>query len=226
MHRMTIVGVALVAMLAVGAAAASTASATKLTLSRNGTALAPGEAIEFTGGYDNFEVTTSRGSLKCEDFEQTGFEVSVITNSKGVDELEMGRLFGERAGPCKSFTGNAFINLASIGGPLKLRANGKATAGQTSLVVEFEHLEYQGVPYHDVECVYAHGMLTGTNTATPVREKLEVQLEAGLKLDGSRGSVNAKHICPKTAGFSLGLPDAFNEEGGRAFIEEQVHTGP
>src|SRR5277367_1167513 len=111
MHRMRVVGAALVAILAIAAAAAaSAASATKLTLSRGGVALAPGEYIEFSGGYDNLEVTTSLGRLECEDYVQSGFEGDIVTNSRATDKLEMVRLFATSAGPCRSyFYGNADI---------------------------------------------------------------------------------------------------------------------
>jgi hypothetical protein len=227
MRRMRVVGVALAAIFVI-AAAASAASATKLTLSRGGIALAPGEFIEFSGGYDNLEVTTSLGRLECEDFVQSGFEGGIVTNSKATDKLEMVRLFGTSAGPCRSFFyGNAEIDLASISGPVKLRANGSSAAGPTSLEIEFEHVEYKGGLYHDVECFYAHGTLTGTNTATTAVERLEAQLGASLKLDSSRSSFNAKHICPKTAGILLRLSLNFNEEGekgGREIVEEQAHA--
>jgi hypothetical protein len=226
MRRMRVVGVALAAIFAI-ATAASAASTTKLTLSRGGIALAPGEFIEFSGGYNNLEVTTSLGRLECNDFVQSGFEASVATNSKATDKLEMGRLFGTSVGPCRSFYGNADIERVSIGGPLKLRANGSATTGPTSLIVEFERVQYEGGLYSDVECFYSHRTLAGTNNATTVREGLEAQLGGDLKLDSSRSSFDAKHICPKTASILLRLSLNFNEEGekgGREIVEEQVHA--
>lgn len=223
MRRIEALGVALVATLAIGAVAASTASATKLILSKGGATLAPGEYVEFSGGYNNLEVTTSLGGLECEDFARTGFEASVATNSKGADVLETDRPFGASMA-CRSYTGNASVFLASIGGPLRLRANGKATAGQASMKIEFEYVEYKDGLYHLVECFYAHGALSGANTATSVREKLEVQLSGGLKLDSSRSSSKAKHLCPKAAGITLHLPFAFDEEGEAGFVEEQVQT--
>ena len=229
MHRTRTAGVALAIALAIGATAASTASATKLILSKSGVPLVPGEYIEFGGGYNNLEVTTSLGPLECNDFVQSGLEADVTTDPKAVDKLEPVRLLDPSVGPCRSFTGNAEIDLASVGGPLKLRANGSATAGSTSLLVEYEHIDSEGGAYRNVECFFTHGTMAGTNSATPVREMLDVELGADLKLDRTRSSINAKHICPKTASVILRLPFAFNEEGGkggREYIEEQLSTGP
>jgi hypothetical protein len=202
MRRMVIFSVALVAFLASVAAAAGSASAARLTLSSGGEALATPDAFE-AEGLDSLEVTTSKGSLECEEyFRRSGLELQVLTNAKGTDELAVDRLFGDYQEPCRSFTGNASFDLESLSGPLKLRANTKATAGAATLLIVYEHLEY----HNNVECFYSATSLKGSNTASATRQELAIELGGKLKLDSSRSSQDAKQLCPNTAELSWSLP--------------------
>jgi hypothetical protein len=170
---------------------------------------------------DNLTVTLSTGSVECEDFShRTGLEASVSTNSVAKDELQLYPVLGGNQEPCHSSAGgNAVVVLETIAGPLKLRATGKASTGPVVVLVEYEHVRYHEVPYEDVECFYTHKTLKGTNTDTVARQKLEVELGSKLALDVARSSVNAKHICAKTADMTLSL-DSY-EYG---VIEEQTLT--
>ncbi|HTW42918.1 MAG TPA: hypothetical protein VMD79_11450 [Solirubrobacteraceae bacterium] len=217
MHRKAIAGVALAVLLAINAAAVSTASAaTKLTLSENGAALAPGTIFE---GYGSFGVVTSEGVCSSGG---DSLEVSVVTNSKRKDELAIYNYNAEFE-TCESDTGNAVGGLRSLGGTLDLGANGKVSGGPVALVIGFEHIEYKDRRYEDVECWYVGKRLTGTSTATTSRQKLSIELEGEVKLDPSLSSPKAKHLCPKTAEWGLSLPVTENEEG--ELIEEQTYTG-
>jgi hypothetical protein len=212
-----------VAVLAMSGIAAGIASAAKLTLSEGGAVLATGAFFE-AYGYNSLSVNTSLGAIECEYyFVQTHMELNVVTNSKGTDELEIGRVNGGGQEACRSFTGNAFFHLESLDGPLKLRASGKATTGAVALLIEFEHVTYQEERYSDVECFFSAKRLTGSNTATTNRQPLAIELEGQLKLDRSLSSENAKHICPKTAELSMSFPLTENEEGEEE-IEEQLTT--
>ena len=222
MRSTAIASVALIALLAISAAAASTASAKKLILTEGGT-LAPANTFELFGPYNNLEVTTSSGFVSCEEsFSLTGLEVSVLTNSHATDELQVDRVFGGFQDACRSFTGNAYVEL-SLSGPLKLRASGKASTGAAGLVIGFEHLEYHGTQYPEVNCYFSHKSLSGSNSATATPQELEVQLGGKLALEVSRSAYDGKHICPKSAVMSLHLPSTANE-AENAVIEEQVVT--
>jgi hypothetical protein len=204
MRRRMITGAVLGAF-AIVAIAAGTASAARLTLSSVGEILAPGVAFE-AYGVNGISVSTSKGSLECEEyFRRTGLDLTVLSNAKGTDELQIDGVFGSEEEPCRSFTGNAGFALDSLGGPLKLRTSGKATTGRVLLLIHYEHAEYEERGYRDVECFYAAAALKGSNTATPARQLLEIELGAELKLDSSISSENAKHICPKTAEVSMSL---------------------
>jgi hypothetical protein len=217
-HRTGIASLAVVALMAVGASTATTASAKRLVLSEDGIALAPGGAVE-PYGVDNLDVTLSTGRVECEDrFHETGLRASVSTNSLPRDELQIDRVLGGDQEPCHSEgRGNAAIVLEEIAGPLKLRATGKASTGPASVLVEYEHVKYQEVAYGDFECFYGRKALQGGNTATVARQKLELELGGKLALDVTRSSVNARHICSKTADMTLSL-DSY-EDG---VIEEQT----
>ncbi len=218
MHCTRIASLAVVALFAVSATTAATASAKRLILSESGIALAPGAAVE-PYGVDNFDVTLSTGRVECEDrFHETGLQASVSTNSLPRDELQIDRALGGNQEPCHSEgRGNAVIVLEAIAGPLKLLATGKASAGPVSVLVEYEHVRYREAAYEDFECFYTRKALKGANTATVARQKLEIELGGKLALDVTRSSVNARHICSKTADMTLSL-DSY-EDG---VIEEQL----
>jgi hypothetical protein len=223
MKRIGIVALALGATLAMSAMATGTASATKLTLSEGGAALLPAKTFEAFGQDRNLFVTTSLGPLECRRLiGENGLEASVVSNSKATDELQITRLFeGEEEESCESYTGNARFYLESLTGPLKLRANGRATSGPVELYIEYEHVTVGEETYGAVECYFSSGRLTGTNTATATKQRLEIELEGKLALDRHKG-FDAKRLCPKTAEMSISLPFTENEEGEREVIEEQT----
>ncbi len=220
MRRMGVATFAVIALLAFGGAVAGTASAKRLVLSEDGIALAPGDGFEIYG-VDNLAVTTSTGAIECEDpFHETSLELGVITNSAPKDELQTSNVIGGRQEPCHAPSGaNASVSLVTIGTPLKLGANGKAVGGPVELAVDYELVVYHEQRYPDVECVYRHKSLKGTNTATAAPQKLEIELGGGLALDVSSSSFNAKHVCPKKADMTFSL-DSY--EFG--VIEEQTQT--
>jgi len=215
MRRIAMTCLALVALLVVTGAVASTAVAQRLTLSEAGTALQPGSTFELVG--QDLLVTTSRGALECETFFQPPrLAVSLLTNSQGRDELQIKRLENAFRQPCRSYTGNAAFFLESLGEVLTLRATGIATAGPVALLIRYEHVEFQ----EDVECFFTGNRVTGSNSATATVQPLEVELGGTLKLDPSRSSVNAKNVCPAEAGIDFSLPSTESELG--EVIDEQV----
>ena len=134
MRRLSMSCAALLA-LAISGAASSSASAEKLTLSHGGTALEPGNFLFLHGG-----VEVGGKGLDCE-AGSSELILSVLTNSKATDQLkieglEPSALPGEP--PCRTFTGNAAVNLLSLGAVLKLRATGKATVGPVFVRIEFK----------------------------------------------------------------------------------------
>jgi hypothetical protein len=219
MRRIKVAGLALVAVLAAGAMATDTASAAKLTLSEGGVALLPGDYFEMWGT-ENLQVSTSEGSPECND-PSTGLEVSVLTNSKNTDELRIEHLFGTEL-VCRSDFGNTYVYLRSLGNTLKLRSNGKASSGEVALDIVYEQIEYHEQRYEGVTCSFPGKHLTGTNTASTSRQRLEVQLGGELRLDSAGSSENAKHLCPKTADIDLSLPK--NENHSEAFGEVEAQT--
>ena len=171
------VGAAVIALLASSMLAAGGASAAKLTLSEDGSALAPGAFVEMFG-YDAISYEPSDGYLQCgEDFTRTEMQLSVTTNAAGRDELQLESFFEGNQEVCESFTGNAVTDLG-VGGPVDLRAGGKATTGAARLYVEYEHIEGE----HDVECIYTAKHLKGANTATPTRQQLALEFGGKLTL--------------------------------------------
>jgi hypothetical protein len=222
MQRLSVTCAALLALLAVSATASSSASAEKLTLSEGAAALEVGNTF-WLYGFHNLFVTT-RG-LECETSSPGAVVgVSVLSNSKGRDELQIGRIEGGRLpAPCRSFTGNAFVALESLGEVLRLRATGEATVGPVDLLVGFEHEDYNGFRYFDIQCTYTRVRLSGTNTATGTAQKLHVNFEGTLPLNASRSSVKARRLCPGEVEMSLSLPFTENEQGEHPeVVEEQV----
>lgn len=208
---------AVIALLAIGGSASATASAKRLVLSEKGVVLAPGDGFELYG-LGNLAVTTATGPIECEDpFGPTGVELGVSTNSAPKDELQSFRVEGGSQEPCHAPSGaNARLLLYAIGGPWKLGANGAAGTGPVELLVEYELVRYHEERYSDVECVYEHKSLKGSNTATAARQKLEVQLGGTLGLDVSASSFNAKHLCSRKVEMTLSLDESFEE------VEEQT----
>jgi hypothetical protein len=228
MQRAPAVGGTLAVVLAICAVAASSASATQLTLTEGAVTLAPGDVFETFGfpGFDteNLFIETSDGLIECSEPQRdTDLEVAVVSNSRARDELKIDQQSGGPEEACRSFTGNAFAS-ASIGGPIKLGANGKATAGGAGASVVFEHITIdRGTPsereFEGFECDYAAGKLRGTNSASATSGPLRIELGGKLKLDGA--SFGLKHACP-TASIELELPQTESDERGFGVIEE--HT--
>jgi hypothetical protein len=217
MFRSAVAGALVLLLIAIGAAASS-ASAAKLTLSEGGVALAPGQPVYGEEGY--VTVYTSDGAIECNPEPEFELGLSVVTNSKESDELALETLF-ERQETCRSFTGNAEVLLRSLGSVLKINAKGKASVGlDPTLELFFEHVEY-GEYFHDnVECVYRRGTLHGTSTATPSREPLQVGLEDALPLRAALSSAEARHLCPAKAELTI----SFSIDGETGPIEEQTST--
>jgi hypothetical protein len=212
---------AAVAAALLAALGATSASAAVLTLSEGGAPLVPGDTFEVTG-IGNVEVHTSSGSLGCSGVSggYNGLELSLTTNASAKDEAQIEYLVGRRAENCHSFTGNAFVTLQSIAGPLVLRASGKASAGAVGVTVEFEHIAYREdgrEHYGPVYCEYGGKKLTGTNNATTTREALSIELAGKMQL--AEGSPKG---CPKKAEVFLSLPFSSNLSGEEATIEEQT----
>jgi hypothetical protein len=220
MRRIKVVGLAVIAVLAMSVTTTGAASAAKLTLSEGGVALAPGDYFELWGS-NNLGVSTSDESIECPDDPYTGLDVNVLTSSKGMDELEIESMFGTGLA-CRSEFGNADVYLGSIGKTLKLRSNGKASSGAASMSIDYEWVEYHEQRYDDVSCSFTAKRLTGSNTATASRQGLEVGLGGEFRLESasSSDSEHAKRLCPKTAGLELSLPNTEGETGGE--VEEQT----
>lgn len=221
--RLAVAGVTLTAMLLAGALAAGTASATVLTLSDAGTPLAPGGEFALFGDEGNVSVETPSEFLDCE-FSAATLFISVLTNSKHSDSLEVQDTSGGEGDPCESANGNAFVMLGQLD-RLTLRASGGATAGPAGLVIEYEHVHYRERPGHregsePVSCVYSAKKLTGTNTATATKQPLEVDVGAELKLSEVIASHQSKGLCPKHASLDVSLPGS--EGAGERRIEEQT----
>jgi hypothetical protein len=209
MRRIRIIGLVLVAVLAISAVAVSAASAAKLTLSEGGATLAPGATLYAYAPLGDFSITADE-SLGCEFFQEGELYARVVTNSKDKDELEIRGVRGVEAGACRSYAGWAVVALGGING-LKLRSKGSATTGGASLSIEFE--------VSGVTCNYSTSHLTGSNTATTNRQKLEIELGGTLKLDSARGSVE-REVCPSEAYFDISFLTVEGEHGG--LIEEQI----
>jgi len=206
-------GVALVVgVLAMGLMAAASASAAKLTLSAGGATLAPGDILYGESPVGDFSLSTFR-ELGCEFFRPAGLGAKVVTNSKDTDALEGGLSVEVEA--CRSNAGWAELELFS-GDGLKLRSNGYATTGGASLFIEFEN--------SGITCDLSTSHLTGGNTATTNRQKLEIELGGTLKLKfhgaGSEERKEKRKACPKEASFGISFPTVEGENG--ELIEEQT----
>ncbi len=199
MRRITITGLALLAVLTTSTTIASTASAKRLTLFNEGdVTLLPGDAFEVQG-FDALRVETSKGPIECEStFLRTGFEVSVITNSRWADMLQIKQLEGRFLEGCRSFTGDSEVELASLGEIFKLTARGEATVGPASIVIYFNRLRGQ-----EAECFYSATKLKGTDNATPSLEPLRVALGGKLTRDVTRST---SRFCPSKTEVNLQLP--------------------
>lgn len=219
MSRSMAVVSALVSVFALGATA-SAASAAKLTLSQGGVALAPGQAVFAEDG--QIQVNTSDGPLECPfGALEANLELSVVTNSRGKDELEVNRFHERELGSCRSFTGNSEARLGSVGSFLKLDADGTALTGlYPTLTLLFEHEEYAGLRYTDIECTYRRERLRGTNTATPALQRLQIDVGGKLTLHLPLSSPKARRLCPSDAEVSVSFPFIEGETG--ELIEEQT----
>jgi hypothetical protein len=220
MSRATAAAPLLLCVLALGATAGE-ASAARLTLSEGGVALAPGDRMYAEEG--RIEVNTSAGPIECPFSPlQVALYLSVVTNSKGKDELEINGLHERQFEPCRSFTGNTDVVLRSLGSFVKLDAEGNATAGwNPTLELLFEHEEHQGGRYENVECLYRRERLPGTSTATPSPQALQLEFDGVLPLRPALSSAKARDLCPAEAEPNISWPYIEGEPG---IIEEHTST--
>lgn len=209
MRRIKITGVALVAVLAMCATAAGTASAAKLTLSEGGVALPVGYRFEVFGR-NNIFVHTPIGDILCN--QNAGFEegyggltVEVLTNTASTAKLRVIGAFGMLRGlpSCRdSFEGfgRAAVILEEPG-VLKLTSWGKATEGPVRFLFRFERGQ---------QCYFTKSRLIGTSDATATRGSLAFGFSAQrLHLDkGFRSSEE----CPTEAELSASFDSTRNEE--------------
>jgi hypothetical protein len=220
MKRTASISLAVVAVLAVGAAAGQTASAAKLMLSEGGVSLARGEAFEIYGK-NNVVVNTSLGNIECIEGMRTGLRVSVISNSQFADVLEVKEPFGALAGGEDCRAGEVFVRAdVFLESParIRLRANGeaglRATEGPIRLRIQTEF----GEGHSSMECTFKAERLAGSNNATSNGEPLTVKFSHILFLD--KFAVNSK-ACPKHAELFVFFDSALNGETER-LVEEQI----
>lgn len=212
-------GATLLAVLAITAATAGTASATKLTLSEGGVALAAGTLFE-AYGEENLLLDTSIGFFECVGVRSEptfGLKLEVVTNGKASDELKvLGSGGTAGSGECRGGSlGHAAVH-AIVLGPLKVNAKGKATEGPVVFHIEWER--GRG-PEGFAECYFAGRKLKGANNATMSRAPLELELGGTLKLDKSFAN---SEECPKNAQVSFGLTSTVNDEEEEDRVEEQI----
>jgi hypothetical protein len=220
MRRITIAGLVLVIVLAMSATAAGTASAKRLILrSEEGTALALGDELVLSGR-ENLAVYSTDGLLsECRTAEYQEMNVyatldEVSGKKDTVRFFDREPLSAEtQIGPCESDDGNAYAFFNWEHESLTLRANGKATLRPVSIAVNFEGVDRIG----ELNCSYFKKALSGTNTATPTRQLLAVDLSGTLKRHES------SRACPKAIHMSLSLSRVSVlgpiEEG---FVEEEL----
>jgi hypothetical protein len=213
MRRITTIGLALVASLAIATVAAAQASATKLTLSDKTGASLPLNEFFNLFGENNLVINASveEGEIGCQEPYAAGVELAVLTNEKSTDELKVltatGALHGGAV--CRSFGGNATVSLNS--GPIKLRANGKATWSAVSVSISFNNIG---------RCSFSVGHLTGTNNATLSRQPLEASFEHKLRLSEEERLEGAHERCPKSINMSVALDLTQDEEIGGSIYEQ------
>jgi hypothetical protein len=223
MRRIGITGLALVIVLTVSTAAASTASASRLILrEENGTTLPLGQEIEFYG-FGTFAVNSSSLNEECRlptEYKEMQVYSTLDSNSRSKDKvsLKVGReVEGLVEGTevtleCAIEGGYAYVGWNPGGETLVLGANGQARLRRMSIRVLFTYGRYE-----EFECSYSKDALSGTNTATATRQPLMGELSGTLKK--VRDSPRA---CPKTMHVSLSLPKASESYGEGAFIEEEI----
>jgi len=211
MRRVKLAGLTLIVVLAVGAIAAGTASASKkLVLSEAGIALAPGAEF-YVYGEDNLLIRSSYTNIECpEQFQGATLELQVLSNSKSTDELSVKGGGAFLGGNCRTSAGHGHAELSISTGPLKLRATGKATiAGPIVLRIEFES--------PNIRCYFKTGALRGTSSVDATRARLEMEFP-GKKLSIDRAFTNAEE-CPKSVIMTVGFD---RSEAGLGEIEAQV----
>jgi hypothetical protein len=218
MRRVAMIAVVLIAALAASAIAAGAASATKLTLTNEaGTALLPEEYIGFSG-YNNIGFRTPVGAIECtEPGTGAGIAALQLTNAKSTDALEVYEVMNDLLRGNEHCAGEAgYTNLDLVeSGPIKLRGNGKATWGQFGIKIVFER--------KNDNCYYKANQVTGSNTATPASQPLEVTFEHKLTLNKAKENAAG---CPKYVEMTLFFNETEAPEapGGSSAVYE--HTTP
>lgn len=221
MRPLSIAGLALVIVLAVSAAAASTASASRLILSADGTALPLGSEVELTGR-ENFAVNSSELSRECRSPEYEEMEVYATLGStahkptlsfhEGLEYEGIVIKSSEMEIQCEAEGGYAFVYWNPGGETLTLKANGEARLRPMAVTVEYE-LFTNGYP-EELLCHYSKGTLSGTNTATTMRQPLTAELS------GTLGVHDSPRKCASTLQVSLSMPRIRTREAEP--VEEEI----
>jgi hypothetical protein len=216
MRRFYSLGLALVAVLAMSAMIASTASATQLPLTlldpETGSAVAPGTEIELYGGI-NFE--TPSGPMSCEEHGMSGFYGKVVTNQTPKDSVAISspmEIFGNvnGAGACEAPTvlGTATVfQVSGVPATLTLGSTGKAQLVPTSGKLAFK-MEFSG----GAICQYERAKLTGF-VGTPFS-----WVPADVQFSGQKFTLNGALSTRKTC-LPLGKAIVLNVNYGSSYIE-------
>jgi hypothetical protein len=214
MRRITIMSLALIAVLATSALLAGTASAKplKLDLTYYSEEFQVRTGQELIMGGSEVTVATSIGIVTCTEGEWGGVDQ---TNNEKTDKIEIRSGYGHY--PCSnttSFPGEATVT-GYLHGILSLGSNGKAELNAKGLEIE---LEFSG----ENRCRYTFTKLKGTVTATPSAAALEMKFsKQKLKLEAAKSVAG----CPKKATLTLSSSRVFALFNGN-YYSAYEHTHP
>ena len=223
MRRITIMGLALVAVLATSALAAGTASATSkldFTWGVGEFQLKPGD--EFSVYTLDLTIETSIGNVACTS--EGGFAGTDLTNDEKTDKVELKYAFGDLAfgAPCTNsttFAGEALVYISGSSplGTLSLGSNGKA--GFTALSASEPVKVLLFFVTIEKKCLYTFTKLKGSVKATPSVALVEAKFsKQKLKL----AKPTSAPTCPKTATLTATSPFS-RTQGGAQGIGEHTH---
>jgi hypothetical protein len=216
MHRIKIVGLALVAVLAMGAMAATTASAKQPPLTlldpETGAAVPLGTEIEMYGGI-NF--ATPSATMNCSEYGLSDFYGKVAVNQTTKDSVSVTspiEIFGNigGAGACEASTVLGTANVVQVSGfpaTLTLTSAGHAKLVPTSGKVAFR-MEFSG----GAKCQYERANLAGV-VGTPLS-----WAPAELQFTAQKFMLNGGLSTGKTCA-ALGKPLALSLDYGASYIE-------
>jgi hypothetical protein len=219
MRRTTMLGLAAITVLAIGAVTAGSASAAKLTLTDHGEVLHPGYrfqiygdlAEDFSFGTSDEDISECAGSR-----EQDQTYVEVVSNSQPTDELKI--LSVESGGyfQCVGYIGRTEREARAfpyiyLGGSIKLRASGRATMPLT-LGIEYEARE------EEPRCFYPSRKKPASNNATTSPQPLDISFNHELQVERA----DSTETCPKRSGLEMSLAHTLDYEGEEELIDEQV----